>query len=62
MTIPDTTNIETNEVDIPTGSFKPFTGIEPGKAFELGPEEPDIDHGFALTTDVATVPLDTRGS
>ncbi|KAK6543198.1 hypothetical protein TWF694_007104 [Orbilia ellipsospora] len=60
VTITNNTNIETNEVDIPTGKFKQFPGIESGKPFDLGPEEPDIDHGFALTTDVANVPLDTR--
>ncbi|EPS37455.1 hypothetical protein H072_8837 [Dactylellina haptotyla CBS 200.50] len=60
VTILDNTNIETNEVDIPTGQFKKFPGIESGEPFELGPEKPDIDHGFALTTDVANVPMDTR--
>lgn len=62
VTIPDNTNIETNEVDIPTGKFKEFPGIESGKPFELGADEPDIDHGFALTTDVAKVSMDTRSS
>ncbi|KAF3168460.1 hypothetical protein TWF225_011776 [Orbilia oligospora] len=62
VTIPDNTNIETDEVDIPTGRFKKFPGIESGVPFELGAEDPDIDHGFALTTDVASVPIDTRGS
>ncbi|KAF3121343.1 hypothetical protein TWF703_001935 [Orbilia oligospora] len=49
-------------LDIPTGRFKKFPGIESGVPFELGAEDPDIDHGFALTTDVASVPIDTRGS
>ncbi|RVD84499.1 uncharacterized protein DFL_006248 [Arthrobotrys flagrans] len=62
VTIPDNTNIETDEVDIPTGRFKEFPGIESGVPFELGADEPDIDHGFALTTDVASVPIDTRSS
>ncbi|KAJ6260402.1 hypothetical protein Dda_4628 [Drechslerella dactyloides] len=60
VTIPDNTNIETNEVDIPTGKLKPFPGVESGVPFTLGPEEPDIDNGFALMTDVAAVPMDSR--
>ncbi|KAK6359584.1 hypothetical protein TWF696_000735 [Orbilia brochopaga] len=62
VTILDNTNIETNEVDIPTGKFKTFPGVESGVPFTLGPEEPDIDHGFALNKDVANVPLDSRNS
>lgn len=46
---------------IPTGDPTAYSGVESGKEFTLGPEEPDIDDCFV--TDPAgagKVPLDTR--
>lgn len=47
---------------IPTGGPTPFgKGIEGGKAFTLGAEEPDIDDCFVVDEAAGSVPLDTRG-
>lgn len=51
---------EVDKTDIPTGPITPYPGIEANKMFELGPEEPDIDHCFVLNTDPASIPVDTR--
>lgn len=46
---------------IPTGGPAPFgKGIEGGKAFTLGAQEPDIDDCFVVNEAASSVPLDTR--
>lgn len=48
---------------IPTGGPAPFgKGIEGGKPFTLGAEEPDIDDCFVINEAADSVPLDTRDS
>lgn len=45
---------------IPTGAIEPYPGGFTSSTFNLGPEEPDIDHCFILNDSPATVGLDTR--
>jgi aldose 1-epimerase len=57
-----TTNLhqEVDETSIPTGSIRPYPGIEVNQAFTLGPREPDIDHCFIVNANPDSVPIDTR--
>jgi len=51
---------ETDDADIPTGAIKEFPGIEAGKSFTLGSQEPKVDHAMVMNPDPSTVKLDTR--
>jgi len=44
---------------IPDGKIEHYPGVDAGKAFTLGPVEPDIDDCFVFT-DSVKAPLDTR--
>lgn len=50
----------TDSADIPTGEIAAFPGVEAGKMFVLGTEEPKIDHCMVMNPDPASVLIDTR--
>ncbi|KAK5456863.1 hypothetical protein LTS15_004643 [Exophiala xenobiotica] len=53
-------HLPVDATDIPLGTIEDYPGIEAGKPFVLGPQEPDIDHCFVVDTDTHDLPLDTR--
>jgi len=46
---------------IPTGDVNTYPGGFTQSTFNLGPNDPDIDHCFILNADPDSVPTDTRG-
>jgi len=49
-----------DDTDIPLKTIAKFPGIEAGKSFVLGKQEPDIDHCFIMDTNAQQIPIDTR--
>ena len=52
----------TDSADLPTGEIAAFPGVESGKKFVLGSQEPKIDHCMIMNDDPASIPIDTRDS
>ncbi|KPM44274.1 hypothetical protein AK830_g2283 [Neonectria ditissima] len=60
VTLPTNLNLPFDDGSIPLGGMEPYAGIDAGKPFTLGAQEPDVDNCFVVNPDPASVPVDTR--